>query len=121
MFLAHIGIGIGQCHTHAFSVIFIGTEYYGLSHAICTFQIVGYLLRNFPYAVFYNNVIIIVAVVIDTVFYLVAVDVLLSLCRSPFITDVRSDVDYLERSKETVFYAIFEAISIDRLSKITDT
>ena len=121
MFLAHIGIGIGQCHTHAFSVNFIGTEHNGFRHTVCTFQIVGYFLRNFPNSVFYNNVVIIVAIVIDAVFYLVSVHILLSLCRSPLITDVRCDVDYLKRSKEAIFYAIFETISIYWLAKVTNT
>ena len=100
---------------------FISTEHYGLSHAICTFQIVGYLLRNFPYTVFYNNVIIIVAVVINAVFYLVAVYILLSLCRSPFVTDVRCDVDNLERSKETVLNSVFKTVSIDWFTKVANT
>ena len=81
---------------------FIGTEYNGFRHTVCTFQIVGYFLRNFPNSVFYNNVVIIVAIVIDAVFYLVAVYILLALCRSPLITDVRCDVDYLKRSKEAI-------------------
>ena len=84
---------------------FVSTEHYGLSHAICTFQIVGYLLRNFPY----------------TVFYLVAVYILLSLCRSPFVTDVRCAVDNLERSKETVLNSVFKTVSIDWFTKVANT
>ena len=121
IFLAHICIGISQSHTHTFRMSFISTEHYGLSHAICTFQIVGYLLRNFPYTVFYNNVIVIVAVVINAVFYLVAVNILLSLCRSPFVTDVRCDVDNLERSKETVLNSVFKTVSIDWFTKVANT
>ena len=121
IFLAHISIGISQSHTHTFRMSFISTEHYGLSHAICTFQIVGYLLRNFPYTVFYNNVIIIVAVVINAVFYLVAVNILLSLCRSPLIANVGCDVYNLERSKETVLNSVFKTVCIYRLTKIANT
>ena len=121
MLLAHVSIGIGQCDTHTFRMSFISTEHDGLSHAICTFQIVGYFLCNFPNAIFYDNVVIVVTIIIDTVFYLVAVYILLPLCRSPLVTDVGCNVDYLERSKEAVLYAIFETVSIDRLSKITNT
>ena len=98
----------------------IRTEHDGLCHAVCTFQIVGYFLRHFPNAVFYYNIIVVVAVVIDTVFYLVAVYVLLSFCWSPLITDVRRDVDYLKWSEEAIFYAIFKTVCIDRLAKIAN-
>ena len=100
---------------------FISTEHYGLSHAVCTFQIVCYFLRNFPYAVFYDNVIVVITIIIDAVFYFIAEYIFLSLCWSPLVTDVRCDVDYLKRSKETVLNTIFKTVCIDRLTKITDT
>lgn len=99
----------------------ISTEHNGFSHAVCAFQIIGYFLRNFPNAVFNNNVIVVVAIVIDAVFYLVAVYILLSLCRSPLIANVGCDVDNLERSKETVLNSVFKAVCIYRLTKVANT
>ena len=108
IFLAHVSVGVRQSHAHAFRVSLVRAEHDGLCHAVRAFQIVGYLSRHFSNAVFYYNIIVVVAIVINTVFYLVAVYVLLSFCWSPFITNVRRDVDYLEWSKEAIFYAIFE-------------
>ena len=46
--------------------------------------------------VFYDDIVIVVGIVVDTVFYHVAVDVALSFGGSPLVTDIRCDIDYLE-------------------------
>ena len=100
---------------------FISTEHYGLSHAVGASQIVGYFLRNFPNTVFNNNVIVVVAIVIDAVFYLVAVYILLSICRPPLVTNIGCNVDNLKRSKKSVLYSVFKTVCIYRLTKVANT
>ena len=73
----------------------------------------GYLTNT----VFYDDIVVVVCVVVLAVFDKVAVDVLLSLEGSPSFAYVGRDVDDLEGSKETVVYALPEAVFIDRLPK----
>ena len=71
-------------------------------------------------AVFDDDVVVVVCVVVLAVFDRVSVDVLLPFEGSPFIPDVGLDVDDLEGSKEAVIYAFPEAVFVDRFAKIGD-
>ena len=102
-------------------MVFIGTEHNGLSHTVCTFQILSYLMCYFPDAVFYDDIVIIVGIVIDTVFYQITVDVSLPPDRSPFITYIGGNVHYLKGSEKTIFNAFLKAVCVDRFTEITDT
>ena len=77
-------------------MIFISTKDNGLRHRVSGFQITAHLVGHLSDAVFYDDVVIVVGIVVDTVFYHVAVDVALSLGGSPFVTDIRCDIDHLE-------------------------
>ena len=76
----------------------------------------GYLTNT----VFYDDIVVVVCVVVLAVFDKVAVDVLLSLEGSPSFAYVGRDVDDLEGSKEAVIYAFPEAVFVDRFTKIGD-
>ena len=60
----------------------------------------------FPDAVFYNDIVIVIRIIIDAVFYKIAVYVSLSFDWSPFVTDICSDIDNLKWGKESVFNAL---------------
>ena len=62
-------------------------------------------MGNLSDSVFNDNVVIIVRVIIDAVFYEIAVYVSLSYSRSPFIANVSCYVYDLERRKESIFNA----------------
>ncbi len=100
---------------------FISTEYDSLSHTVCTFQIVGYFLSNFPMTVFYHYIIVVIAIVVNTIFYFIAVNILLTFDRSPLIANIGCNIDNFEWGKKSVFYTVLQAICIDWLTKITDT
>ena len=74
-------------------MVFVGTEHDGLVHPASLFKIGG----NFPCylldAVFDDDVVVVVGVVVDAVFDRVSENVALPLCGSPLITDVGLDVD----------------------------
>ena len=75
---------------------------------------------NLSNSVFYDNVVIIVGVVIYSVFYEISVYVSLPFNWSPFIANVCSNVYDLERSKESIFYTFFQTICVYWLTKIAD-
>ena len=88
-------------------MLLVCTENNGLCHAVRILQIACYFMCHFSYTVFYYDVIIVVRIVIDAVFYKIAIDVFLPFRRSPLVANVRCYVYYLERSKETVFDTFF--------------
>lgn len=51
---------------------------------------------------FNDDIVIIVGIIVDSVFYLVAVIIKLSFQRSPAVADVCRDADDLERCEESV-------------------
>ena len=71
-----------------------------------TIQVLRYFMCNFSDSVFYDDVVIIVGIIIDAVFYKIAVYISLSFDGSPFVTDICSDIDNLKWSKESVFNAL---------------
>ena len=66
----------------------------------------------------YDNVVVVVAVGVDSVLNFVAVNIALPLARTPALTDVGHNIDDLERRKETVLDALFQAVCINRLTEI---
>ena len=44
---AHIRVFIDKSSTHPVGMVFVCTEYNGLCHSICAFQILSYLMCNF--------------------------------------------------------------------------
>ena len=87
-------------------MIFGSTEHNGFLHPVGAFQIFSDLPCNLVNTVLENDAVVVVPVVVDAVFNLVAIDVGLTFVRSPSVTDVGRDVDNLERSKEAVFDAL---------------
>ena len=116
--LHHIPIQLGQHIPHPQGGILSGAKHNGSGHPVCTLEVTGDLLGHFPDTILYNNVVVIVAVGIDAVWYLVAIDIQLALLGTPSFSDVSGDIDDLEGSKKAVVNALLQAIGIDRLSEI---
>ena len=77
-------------------------------------------MRHLSDAVFDDDVIIVVLIVVDAVFDEVAEDVALAFGGSPLIADVGRDVDDLEGSEETIVNAFFQAVGVDGFTEIVD-
>ena len=101
-------------------MVFIGTEHNGLGHAVCAFQVLRYLVRYLSDAVFNDDVVIIVGIIIDAVLYKIAVNISLVFERPPFVADIGSDIDHLKGGKEAVLNALPKAIRIYRFAEIED-
>ena len=101
-------------------MFFIGTEHDGLRHAVGALQIACNLVGHLAYAVFDNDVVVVVGVVVDAVFYEVAEDVALPFRGSPLVADVRGDIDDLEGREEAVVDAFLQAVGVERLAEIGD-
>ena len=70
-------------------------------------------------AIFDNDIIIVVAVGINTIFNFITVNISLSFARTPAITNIGHNIDNFERCKEAIFDALFQTVHIDRLAKVT--
>ena len=116
--LHHIGVEVDQRHPHPLSGILIGTEYNGLGHTVGAFEVAGDLSSHLLDAVFDDDVIVVVAVGVNAVRDLIAVDIPLALAGTPAVPDVGHDVDDLERRQEAVVNALFQTVGIDRVSEI---
>ena len=99
-------------------MIFGSTEHDGFLHPVGAFQILGDLLCNLVNTVLENDAVVVVPVVVDSVFNLVAVDVGLTFVRSPPVTDIGRDIDNLERRKESIFNALLQAVNVNGVSKV---
>ena len=117
---AHVRIFIDKCCAHTVGMIFIGTKYNGLRHTVCAFQILSYFMCYFTYAVFNDYVIIVVGVVIDAVFYQIAVNITLSFDGPPFIAYIGGNVNHFEWSQKTVLDTLFHTVCVDRFTEIAD-
>ena len=104
--LNHVSVMVDKGNSHALGMIFGSTEHDGFLHSVGVFQIFSDLPCNLVNTVLENDAVVVVPVVVDAVFNLVAIDVGLTFVRSPSVTDVGRDVDNLERSKEAVFDAL---------------
>ena len=101
-------------------MIFGSAEHNGFLHPVGAFQIFSDLPCNLVNTVLENDIVIIIPIVIDSVFEHIAVYIGLPFVRPPAVTDVGRDIDNLERSKKSILDTLFQAISIDRISKIID-
>ena len=99
-------------------MIFGSAEHNGFLHPVGTFQILGNLPCNLINTVLENDAVVVVPVVVDAVFNLVAINVGLSFVRSPSVTDIGRDIDHLERSKKSIFDALLQAIDVNGVSKV---
>ena len=106
IFLDHISVMVDEGNSHALGMIFGSAEHNGFLHPVGVFQIFSDLPCNLVNTVLENDAVVVVPVVVDAVFNLVAIDVGLTFVRSPSVTDVGRDIDNLERSKESVFDAL---------------
>ena len=70
--------------------------------------------------IFYNDVVVVIAICINAIFDFVSVNIALALARTPSLTNVRHNIDYFKRRKKTVLDSFFQAVSIDGFAKIVD-
>ena len=117
--LHHIGVAVDQRHPHPLSGILIGTEYNGLGHTAGAFEVAGDLSSHLLDAVFDDDVVVVVAVGVNAIRDLTAVDIPLTLAGTPAVPDVGHDIDDLEGGQEAVVNALFQAVGIDWISEIT--
>ena len=120
IFLDHISVMVDKGDSHALGMIFGSAEHNSFLHPVGAFQILGNLPCNLVNTVLENDIVIIIPIVIDSVFEHIAVYIGLPFVRPPAVTDVGRDIDNLERSKKSILDTLFQAISIDRISKIID-
>ena len=98
IFLAHIRIGIYKSYAHSLSVVFIGTKNDCFSHSVSMLEVMSNLFSYFPNAVFYNNLIVVVRIIINAVFYFIAINIYLPHSRPPLITNVSGNIYNSKRS-----------------------
>ena len=101
-------------------MVFIGTKHDGLGHRVSGTQIAAHLMGHLTDAVFDDDTVIVIGVVIDAVFYLVAIDVALSFGRAPLVANISGNVDDLERCQETIVNTLFKAVFIEWFAKVGD-
>ena len=70
--------------------------------------------------VLYDNVVVIVAVGVNTVWNFVPIDVFLALPGPPALAAVRSNIDDLEGGEKAILDALLEAVGIERLTEVVD-
>ena len=99
----------------------ISTKYNGFCHTICAFEIVSYFLCYFPMAIFNHDVIIIVTVIVYSILYLIAVNILLTFDWPPLISDICCNIYDFKRSKESIFYTVFQTICVNWFAKVSNT
>src|SRR5699024_3900674 len=116
----HVLVQLGQHIPHTQSGILGGAEHDGADHPVGALEVSGDLLGYFADTVHYDDVVVVVAVGIDAVGDLIAVDVQLPLLGPPALPNVGHDVDDLERRKKAVLDAFFQTVGIDRLAKIAE-
>ena len=116
--LNHVRIAVDKGNPHAFCMVFGSTENDSFLHPVGTFQIFRDFSCNLVNTVLENNVVVVVPVIVNAVFNHIAVNVGLSVVRSPSISNVGRDIDDLERSKEAVLYTLLQTVNVNRFSKV---
>ncbi len=101
-------------------MILVGTEDNGLVHPVCLAKVLRYLVRYLANAVLYDNVVIIVRIVIFSVFDKLTVNIALPLQGSPAVAYVGGDIDNLIGCQEAIVDTLLEAIAVERFAKIGD-
>ena len=116
--LDHISVMVDEGDSHALGMIFGSAEHDGFLHPVGTFQILGNLPCNLINTVFENDAVVVVPVVVNTVFDLVAINVGLSFVRSPSVTDIGRNIDNLKGSQESIFDALLQTVNVNGISKV---
>ena len=101
-------------------MVFVGTEDYGLVHTASQFQISRDFMCHFAYTVFQNHIVVVIGIVVDAVFNLVAEDIFLTFQRAPTVADIGFDIDDFEGSEKTVVDALLKTIGVEGFSEIVD-
>ena len=79
-------------------MLLICTEYNSLRHAINLLEILSDLLSYFTMAILYNDVIIVVRVVVYSIGNLVPVNICLTFGWTPFVPDICGYIHHFEGS-----------------------
>ena len=101
-------------------MVFVGTEDDGLCHGVGGFQVTADFMSYLANSVFHDDIVVVVLIVVDTIFYHITENVALASCRAPLITNICGDVDDLERCQESVVNAFLQAVCVERLVEIAD-
>ena len=101
-------------------MILISTEHNGLRHRIGSFQITRYLMSHLADSVRYDDVVVVILIIVDSVFYRMSIDIQLSLCGSPFVTNICCNVYHLVWCQEAIINTLFQTIGIERFAEIGD-
>ena len=88
-------------------MVLVGTENDGFIHPARLLQIGCNLVRHLTDTVFDDDIIVVVGIVVNAVFDRNSENITLTFCRSPFITNVRLDVNHLVGGKEAVVDTLF--------------
>lgn len=104
--LHHVRIQLRQRVAHPQRCVLRRAEHDGLRHAVRALEVGRDLPGHLPDAILDDDVVIVVAVVVDSVLDFVAVDVALPLVRPPAVADIRRDIDDLEGREEAVLDAL---------------
>ena len=94
--LAQVGVFVDQGDAHPLGVGFVGTEDDGLAHPVGLLEVLRYFVCHFVDAVFDDEVVVVVGVVVYAVFDDVAKDIALAFGGSPSVADIGHDVDDLK-------------------------
>ena len=96
----------------------IRAKYNRFCHSICLLEICGDFVSDLIDSVFYDYVVVIITIVINAIFYLVAVYITLPLIWSPSISDISSDIDNAEWCQKAILYSFFQTVCIYWLTEI---
>ena len=118
--LHHVSVLVCQSHPHTLCRFFGWAEHDGFGHTVGTFQVPRDFSSNLIDTIFYNDVVVVIAICINAIFDFVSVNIALALARTPSLTNVRHNIDYFKRRKKTVLDSFFQAVSIDGFAKIVD-
>lgn len=118
--LHHVVVLLGQGMAHALGGGLIGAEDDGLGHAVGVAQVVGDARSDFADAVFEDDIVVVVGVIVDAVLDFLAEEIELALARTPAIADVRLHVDDAERREEAVVDALPQTVGVDGITEVID-
>ena len=88
-------------------MILVGTEDDGLVHPACLLQVGSNLVCHLTDAVFDDDIVVVIGIIVDAVFDDIPVNITLSFSWSPTITDIGLDVDDFVWSQKTILNSLF--------------
>ena len=95
-------------------------EHDGFLHPVSTLEVFRDFTGYLKGALFQNDIVIEIAIGIDSIFNLISVFVELAFVGTPAFTNVGANIDYLKRSKEAILDALSQAVCINRVTKVID-